>query len=112
GTTFRVYLPAVEAARPPRPSDAVSPLPRSGTETVLLVEDEPGVRKIARLALETRGYTVLEAAGGDAALKAAAAHPGPIHLLVTDVVMSGMSGREVAEALRAGRPEMRVIYIS
>src|SRR5205807_2437523 len=83
-----------------------------GTETVLVVEDAPAVRAVARHVLERQGYTVIEAAGGDAALQLAAAHAGPIHLLLTDVVMPGLSGRQVAERLAIRRPDMRVLYSS
>jgi CheY-like chemotaxis protein len=79
---------------------------------VLLVEDEAAVRSLTARVLRGRGYEVLEAATGDEALAAAAAHRGPVHLLVTDVVMPGMSGREVARRLAEPRPEARVLYVS
>ena len=110
GTTFKVLLPAVRSS--PAGSSGVIRLAPRGTETVLLVEDESGVRQFARLALETHGYTVLEAAGGSEALAVAAGHPGPIHLLVTDVVMPRMGGREVAETLRARYAGLKVLYVS
>jgi PAS domain S-box-containing protein len=110
GTTFKIYLPEVDA-----PADvegvAATELPR-GTETVLLVEDAAAVRAVARQVLERQGYTVLEAPHGDAALALAAAHDGPIHLLLTDVVMPGLSGRQVADQLKLLRPETRVLYAS
>jgi CheY-like chemotaxis protein len=119
GTTFTILLPAAAddppaaAADGPPAAAGVRPT-RSlqGNETVLLVEDEEAVRTIARLSLEAQGYTVLEAAGGPAALRAAAAHPGPIHLLVTDVVMPAMGGRELADAVRARHPAVKVLFMS
>ena len=110
GTTFTVLLPATAAG-----GGAVAPSaapPARGTETVLLVEDEPAVRRIARLALESQGYRVLEAESGEDAVGTADTHPGPIHLLVTDVVMPGMGGREVAEAVRRRRPGLPVLFMS
>jgi CheY-like chemotaxis protein len=83
-----------------------------GAETILLVEDEEIVRGLARQVLEMLGYRVLEAAGGGAAVSTCERHEGPIHLLVTDVVMPGMSGPELAERLTRLRPEMRVLYMS
>jgi PAS domain S-box-containing protein len=111
GTTFRVLLPAV-AGSAPGPAAEPAAGPARGAETVLLVEDEKGVRRIARLALEGAGYAVLEAADGPAAVAAAAAHPGPVDLLLTDVVMPGMGGRQLAEAVRRARPGVRVLYMS
>jgi PAS domain S-box-containing protein len=113
GTSFKIYLPRVVDALDVQRADAptVPAVPR-GTETVLVVEDAPAVRAVARHVLERQGYTILEASNGDAALQLAAAHAGPIHLLLTDVVMPGMSGRQVAEKLAIRRPEMRVLYAS
>jgi CheY-like chemotaxis protein len=79
---------------------------------VLLVEDAEPVRAVARQVLERQGYTVLEAPHGDAALAIATAHDGPIHLLLTDVVMPGLSGRQVADQLKQLRPDTRVLYAS
>jgi CheY-like chemotaxis protein len=111
GTTFKVYLPAVG----PGPEGAAGPgfaPARGGTEVVLLVEDQSDVRRFTRVALESYGYTVVEAADGPAALAAAARPEHRIDMLLTDVVMPGMSGRQVAEALRARRPDLRVLYVS
>jgi PAS domain S-box-containing protein len=112
GTTFTIYLPRVEAEAdaPVIPAElAAVPI---GSETVLLVEDEPAVRTFARRALEELGYTVIEAENGVEALVRAAAHAGPIHLLATDVVMPRMGGPALAERLVAARPRMRVLLIS
>jgi PAS domain S-box-containing protein len=110
GTTFKILLPAVGAA-PTGPSDVVRIAPE-GAETVLLVEDEDGVRKFVRLALEGQGYTVLEAAEGREAIRVAEGYAGPIHLLMTDVVMPGMGGREAAAAIRAQRADLKVLFVS
>jgi CheY-like chemotaxis protein len=112
GTTFSVYLPRVEGQVGPlhRPVDARK-APR-GTETVLLVEDEGGVRTLARHALAGCGYTVLEAADGNEALQVACGHSGPIHLLVLDVVMPALGGRALADKALALHPEAKVLYVS
>ncbi len=112
GTTFKIYLPRVEG--PPGPGAPACEdltVPR-GTETVVLAEDDEGARALARLALQSHGYTVLEAHNGAEAEAAFQQHTGPIHLLVTDVVMPKMSGRELAERLRPLRPNLRVLYLS
>jgi PAS domain S-box-containing protein len=112
GAAFRVHLPAVEGERaageePPR----AEPLPR-GDETVLLVEDEGPVRDVARAVLDRLGYRVLAAANGEEALALVARHPGPVDLLLTDVVLPGPGGPEVAAAVRARRPACRVLFMS
>jgi hypothetical protein len=112
GTTFKVYLPQVEAAATvDLPATAPEAAPR-GSETVLLVEDEPALRAVARRVLQRQGYAVLEAAHGDAALALVATHQGPLDLLVTDVVMPGLSGRDLADRLTAARPDLRVLFVS
>jgi PAS domain S-box-containing protein len=112
GSTFKVYLPRLAetppaAVRVPVPAQA----PR-GSETVLLTEDEDGVRTFVGLALEAQGYTVLEARDGEGALALCRGHPGPIHLLITDVVMPRMSGRELADRAAALRPGLKVLFVS
>jgi PAS domain S-box-containing protein len=119
GSTFTVYLPRAAAERSPEGpagepegSPPGPPAPGAPAATVLLVEDEETVRGCARLVLERNGYTVLEAADGPAALLVAQRHPGPVHLLVADVVMPGMSGRQLAECLAGARPGLKVLYLS
>ena len=113
GTTVKVYLPRVagEAAAAPLAAPSLAEV-RGGDETVLLVEDATPVRTMARRGLEGRGYLVLDASDGPAALELSARHAGRIDLLVTDVVMPGMSGRELAERLAPHRPSMKVLYTS
>jgi CheY-like chemotaxis protein len=113
GATFQIFLPlAPEKARgTPAPSPVSGRVPR-GTETVLLVEDEERVRMIGRRALQSSGYRVLEAANGEEALRLSEQHSGPIHLLATDVVMPGMSGRQLADVLTERWPALRVLYMS
>ena len=79
---------------------------------VLLVEDEESVRQLVRETLESKGYTVMEAENGEAGLKIADGHNGPIHMMITDVVMPGMSGRELAKRLTQLRPETKILYLS
>ena len=112
GTTFQIYLPRVTAPLDPVAAPAVVTAPARGSETVLLAEDEELVRTLARKVLEQAGYRVLVAAGGAEALAIAERHAGPIHLLLTDVVMPEMSGRELTRRLIARRPEVRVLYMS
>jgi PAS domain S-box-containing protein len=113
GTTFSVTLPAVDrAVTVAGRSPGVAPL-RKGTETVLLVEDEEPVRQLARVILERYGYSVIDADSGQAALDAWRRAGGAVDLLLTDLVMPGeLSGRTLAERLRAERPELKVIYMS
>jgi PAS domain S-box-containing protein len=112
GTTFKIYMPRVEdTAEHLIPTGTQEP-PRGGSETILLVEDEDGVRNLAKQVLERRGYTVLVASDGDEARRVCQEHSGPIHLLLTDVVMPGLSGPQSAEELRRERPEMKVLFMS
>ena len=114
GTSFKVYLPRVTATgelvapQPPVAAPEVSP----GHETILLVEDETNVRQLTRQYLQTQGYTVLEAADPAAAIQISNSHAGPIHLLLTDVIMPGMNGRELAQSISAARSEIKVLYMS
>ena len=112
GTVFTIYFPRVD-----EPCDAVGATPVSvaaagGSETVLLVEDEESVRQLVRETLESRGYRVLEAGNGDAALALAASHSETIHLVITDVVMPGLSGHELAQQLLSARAGLKVLYLS
>jgi CheY-like chemotaxis protein len=111
GSSFRVYLPRVdETARATAPPSPLRALPR-GKEAVLVVEDEVMLRKIVRTVLLAQGYRVFDAVGGREAL-ALLASSGPIDLVVTDVILPGMSGREVVEAVRKLRPDVAVLFIS
>jgi len=112
GATFKIYLPLVEdAVEQAGVSPSLADLPR-GSETLLLVEDEEGLRELARETLEMQGYTVLPARHGEEALRLSNAHASPIHLLVTDVVMPEMSGRELARHLTEPGSELKVLYMS
>jgi PAS domain S-box-containing protein len=109
GTTFKIYLPRTEEMVSPQPSPA-PPLP--GRETILVAEDDDSVRQFTGFALRQYGYSVLEADGGAEALRLAEQYSQPIDLLLTDVVMPGMSGRELAHALVQSHPETKVFYFS
>jgi PAS domain S-box-containing protein len=111
GSTFLVYLPRFEETETPQSPQGAVPSPR-GTETVLLVEDEDALRALARLVLAKSGYAVLEANNGREALRVANGHPGPIALLVSDVVMPELGGRQLAERLGRQRPQMKVLFLS
>ena len=111
GATFKIYLPRV-TGRPVSVTSLPVSLSSRGSETVLLVEDEDDVRRVATRILKSYGYSVLEANEGKEALKVAAAHSGPIHILVTDVVMPGINGRELATLLHLERPDVRALYVS
>jgi signal transduction histidine kinase/ActR/RegA family two-component response regulator len=112
GTTFKVYLPQAHEPKPTAASSSdVRVLPR-GTETILLVEDDDAIRFLARRILENCGYTVLEASNGEDALVLAQAYQGPLHLLVSDVVMPHVSGRCLADRLLAAVPALKVLFVS
>jgi two-component system cell cycle sensor histidine kinase/response regulator CckA len=112
GTTFRIYLPRVEDVAEPVDVVKTSSSVMQGSETVLLVEDEESVRQLVRETLESRGYKVIEAENGEAALTISATCQEPIHLLITDVVMPGISGRELARQLSKTHPRTRVLFLS
>ncbi|HEV8358583.1 MAG TPA: PAS domain S-box protein [Gemmatimonadales bacterium] len=112
GTTFRILLPHVSQSPEPEPGEAAALPAAGGSETVLVVEDEPQVRVLLQRLLAQQGYRVLAAADGDEALALSRAHPGAIQLLVTDVVLPRMNGREVARRLDADRPGLPVLYVS
>jgi CheY-like chemotaxis protein len=112
GTTFKIYLPHIEEVSKPSPVSLPSVRTSRRGETILLVEDEPGVRNLVRDTLKEDGYIVLEAANSAEALLLSGQHTGPIHLLLTDVVMPGLSGRQLAERLLPLRPELKVLYMS
>jgi two-component system cell cycle sensor histidine kinase/response regulator CckA len=111
GATFKIFLPAMKEdgeieATPGRA--AVQP----GSETILLVEDQEAVRGFTRTALMSNGYQVIDAANGEEAIGLSAGHPGTIHMMITDVVMPGMNGRELANRLQAQRPGMKILFMS
>ncbi len=110
GTSFRVYLPQVDAPE----TEETKPGPETalGTGTILVVEDSASLRELFRTSLETSGYTVLEAANGPQGLEIAEQYPGPIHMLVTDVIMPVMGGSELAARFAKVRPEARLLYVS
>jgi two-component system, cell cycle sensor histidine kinase and response regulator CckA len=113
GSSFKIYLPrATGSAKASETSSAARAEHSGGSETVLVLEDEPALRELVRTLLEGGGYTVLIAEGVEAALALAERHRAAIHLLLTDVVMPGLSGPEAAARLLAMRPETRVLYMS
>jgi len=111
GTSFKVYLPHVDDAPVAVPAKATT-VPAGRGETVLLVEDDHRVRKLARELLTRNGYDVIEGADAEDAIRVAAAHPNPIDLLLTDVVMPGMSGRLLAQRLAEHHPHLKVLFMS
>ena len=111
GSSFKIYLPRITAPAGPAGAAQKTGAER-GTETVLVVEDEPAVLTLSRRALEAHGYVVLAASDAAAAMRIVERHGGTIHLLVTDVVMPGLSGRELADRLTSRRPGIRVLYMS
>lgn len=113
GTAFRIYLPRAEGATPESPDRRKPPVPDpGGSETLLLVEDEAGIRKAVEKLLSLLGYRLLVAADPAEALQLAEQHPEPIALLLTDVVMPGMSGKELAKRLTALRPTLKCLFMS
>ena len=112
GTTFRIYFPAaVGNTSKPLESIAVAKV-AGGTETILIAEDEPDLRELARIFLEGYGYKVLEASSAEQAIQTADSFEKPIHMLLTDVIMPGMSGRQLAEHVLSKRPQTRIVYMT
>ncbi|MBX3014724.1 MAG: PAS domain S-box protein [Caldilineaceae bacterium] len=112
GSCFTIYLPVVAPSSGPMPPTLESAPVLHGTETILLVEDEDAVRQIAKLALEMHGYQVLEASNGRQALALFEQHLGPLHLLVTDVIMPEMSGRQLAQQLQHRLASLKILFMS
>jgi signal transduction histidine kinase/ActR/RegA family two-component response regulator len=111
GTTFRIYLPRADG-KPATVQRTRTTLGLKGTETILLIEDARSLRDVVCETLEEAGYTVLVAEDGTKALQVAEEYTGPIHLIVTDVIMPGLSGRHAAERVREARPEVEILFIS
>jgi CheY-like chemotaxis protein len=111
GTKFKILFPAVNSETDKITDRKHSNLTR-GTETVLVVDDEPSIRKLLIETLQPLGYKVLDAPSGEDAVKVSDAYPGTIHLLVTDVIMQGVNGVQLAEALLQHRPHIKVIFVS
>lgn len=112
GTTFKIYLPRVDAKAETTGVQVMPEATEGGSETILLVEDAEALRALAREVLERAGYTVLDALDGSEGVRVAEQHKTPIHLLLTDVVMPGMSGRDVAEQVKRHHPETKVLFMS
>jgi len=112
GTVFTIYFPRVDEPSEAHGDSPVSLAAVGGSETILLVEDEESVRQLVRETLEARGYVVLEAADGSAALAVAASHQSAIHLVITDVVMPGLNGHELVAQVLKARPGIKVLYLS
>jgi CheY-like chemotaxis protein len=111
GTTFKVYLPRVDEQASPGRQPAAAPL-APGSETVLLIEDDRSLRDLLCETLEGGGYTVLVSDDGATALKISDQYPGAIHLIVTDVIMPGLTGRQAAETIKSARSEVEILFIS
>ncbi|MDP2646440.1 MAG: response regulator [Desulfobacterales bacterium] len=112
GATFKIYLPGTEGEAEPLEKEKISLEGLAGSETVLLVEDDAAVRKLVGKILKGYGYSVLEARNGQEALDVCKQHEGPIHLMLTDAVMPGMSGRELADRIGPLCPEMKILFMS
>jgi CheY-like chemotaxis protein len=114
GTTFKIYLPRVNAVNEVASTEAAATLakPERGKETILIVEDEPNLLRLTHQYLLHQGYLVLGAVDGASALQVAQAHSGPIDMLLTDVIMPGMNGHELAQKLLNLRPTVKVVYMS
>lgn len=113
GTTVKIFLPQAEAAAATAPvTQAVGSGPERGKETVLLVEDEDAVRRVASRILGELGYTIIEANSAEQAIEMCKVHPGPVHLIITDVVMPGMNGKELTDRLALVYPGLKCLYMS
>src|SRR5438046_518320 len=112
GTTFRIYLPRVSGAPAPAHEPAPAAPPPRGSETILFVEDDAAIRGLVASALKGLGYRVLSASDGAAAMHVAQSHSGEIHLLVSDLVMPAVGGRELAARLKSTVPDLKVVFIS
>jgi len=112
GTTFKIYLPRVEGERIQAATDVKLEQGLCGSETILVVEDKASVRALAARILRNRGYTVLEASDGKDALNVTQGHTGEIHLVLTDVIMPGMSGKDLVSELKSVRPNIKSLYVS
>lgn len=112
GSTFKIYLPRAECGSRPAAEPLIETTASTGRETILVVEDDATICELACRVLSRHGYTVLAASNGDDARGLCEQHQGPIHLLLSDIVMPGMSGPAVAQLLRTIRPDMKVLYMS
>jgi CheY-like chemotaxis protein len=112
GTTFRIYFPAAEGNASKRAEPVASGKAGGGTETILIAEDEPDLRELTRIFLEGYGYKVLDASSAEQAIQTAETFSAPIDLLLTDVIMPGMSGRQLAEKILSKRPQTRIVYMT
>ena len=112
GTTFRIYFPAAQGNASKRTEPAAIGKAGGGTETILIAEDEPDLRELTRIFLEGYGYKVLDASSAEHAIRTAESFSAPIDLLLTDVIMPGMSGRQLAEKILSRRPQTRVVYMT
>jgi PAS domain S-box-containing protein len=112
GTTFRIYFPAAEGNASKRAEPVASGKAGGGTETILIAEDEPDLRELTRIFLEGYGYKVLAASSAEQAIQTAEGFSAPIDLLLTDVIMPGMSGRQLAEKILSMRPQTRIVYMT
>ena len=112
GTTFKVYLPCVEKQAYVKEKKGKKAGPVTGSETILIVEDDVMVRNFTARVLKGHGYEVLTSGDGNEAIRIAGEYKGPIHLMLTDVVMPGISGQEIEEKLRTLRPDIKVLYMS
>ena len=112
GTTFKIYLPRIDQPLEEAVTPAAAPRSQDGSETILIVEDDAEVRRLLCQVLRARGYRVLESTKGDEAIAAVESHPGPVELIVADVVLPGMSGPEVVRHVAQRKPGIRALYIS